>query len=215
VVKLSVLIATIGRRNDMFEKLMRHLLLWADGLPVEFIAYWNTGELSIGEIRQALLEEATGEYVCFVDDDDWLPEDYFKVILPVLTEDYVGFNVELLEVGRHVALAYHSLRYTGWSEDDKGFYRAVTHLNPIKRELALLGTFRPGGAGEDESWARQVTPHTKTEVYLDRVMYYYLHDNLQTTFGGKLLAEKTYYRPPVEHTQFRYHHKSNKEGRMK
>lgn len=212
--KLSVLIATIGRRNDQFENLMRHLTLWAEGLPVEFVAYWNTGERLIGEIRQALLEEARGEYVCFVDDDDWLPEDYFTLILPALTADYVGFNVELLETGRHIALAYHSLRYPNWSQDDKGFYRNVTHLNPIKRDIARQVSYAAQGIGEDAAWARQVAPLLKTEVYLDKVLYYYQHDNVSTTFGGTVLPAQTYHRPPVEHKQFRYHPLSKKKGTM-
>jgi hypothetical protein len=193
---------------------MNYLMPLTERWPIEVIAYWNTGELSIGEIRQRLLEEATGEYVCFIDDDDWVPDWYCDEIFYALGKDYVGFEVELFEKDKKMPRVFHSIRYGIWHEDEKGYYRGITHLNPIKREIALLGKFGKQGIGEDESWARMIAPHVRTENYIDKIMYYYRHNGDNTMFGGPKRPEKTYYRVDFKHPQFRYHPKSKVSGRM-
>lgn len=212
--RLSILIATIGRRNESFLRVVDELTKQAAFKPVEVIAYWNNGELSIGEIRQSLIEESKGEYICFVDDDDWVPDWYCTDIVHNLGEDYVGFEVELFEKDKKMPRVFHSIKYGIWHQDDKGYYRGITHLNPIKREIALLGEFSKQGIGEDESWARLVAPHVRTENYIDKIMYYYHHDQDETTFGGREQPRKTYTRPEFNHPQFRWHPKSSMKGIM-
>ena len=58
-----------------------------------FISYFNP-RLSLGENRQRLIEVSHAEYVCFVDDDDLVADDYVSTILPLLDRDYVGFRVQ-------------------------------------------------------------------------------------------------------------------------
>jgi len=149
---------------------MGKLLPQADeaGGMVTVEALWNNGERPIGRLRQDLLEHATSQYVCFVDDDDDVPADYVKTILPLLDGvDYVGFKVEV--AGGSVV--EHSLRHSGW--DGKPGYRDLSHLNPLRRQLALQSFF-DGSYGEDRSWASQLRGLVLTEHFLDRVMYFYL-----------------------------------------
>lgn len=214
MIRLSILVATVGRRNDKFVALMRHLMPLTKGLPIEVVAFWNNGERPIGHVRQALLEESRGEYVCFIDDDDWVPDWYCTEIMNALGRDYVGFELALFEKDKKMPRVFHDIKYGLWHEDDKGYYRGVTHLNPIKRNLALLGKFGEQGSGEDESWARVVAPHVKSQVYIDKVMYHYRHDSDETMFGGKTRPEQKYYQPDFTHPHFRYHQKSKLDGRM-
>lgn len=209
--KLSILIATVGRRNARFETLVQHLLEQAARKPVEVIAYWNNGELTIGEIRQALLEEATGEYVCFIDDDDWVPKDYCDTILDMLGEDYVGFQVKLTLDGREERPVFHSIRHPIWKQETDGFFRNITHLNPIKRTIALQGDFTAPNAGEDERWANSIAHLVHTETYTSRIMYFYMHDSADSHFGGNVKTTEKFRRPVVNHKQFRYH-PSSKEA---
>lgn len=205
MLKLSILIATIGYRNDKFLTLVKKLTRQAQEFPIEIIAYWNNGELPIGKIREALLLEAKGEYVCFVDDDDDVPDWYCEEIINAMGEDYIGFRVEIFEKGRQLKPVFHSLKYQTWYEDQQAFYRAITHLNPIRRELAIQGIFSTDGAGEDASWARSLEGLPKTENYIDKVMYYYYHDADETMFGGAHKPAATHRRPDFEHPQFHYH----------
>lgn len=215
--KLSILIATLGRRNEKFHGLLNQLLPQLDDTlgEVEVVAYWNNGEKSIGEIRQALLREAKGDYVCFVDDDDMIADDYCIQILNALGKDYVGFKVQLYNDGKRMPVSYHSLKYEKWSQDWEGYYRNVTHLNPIRREIALKGKFSRDGAGEDHSWAEMVAPYTKTENFIDKVLYFYYHNYEDSSFGpdNRPKPTKEFTRPVVNYKHFRYHPNSNLTSR--
>lgn len=213
--KLSILIATLGRREQRFLNLLSLLMpqVTRHKGQIEVIAYWNNGELPIGEIRQALMQQAQGDYLCFIDDDDAVPDDYCDQIMQAIKTDpdYVGFKVQFFNEGVESRPVFHSIMYTHWHEDERGYYRGVTHLNPIKRSIALQGDFGNGGIGEDAKWARSVTPLVKTEVYLDRVMYLYYHDKSDTSFGGDRKPQGSYKRPAVTYKHFSFH-KDSKEA---
>lgn len=209
--KLSILIATIGRRQHKFHNLLETLLPQTEEHPaeVEVVAYWNNGETNIGNIRQALLHEARGEYVCFIDDDDDVPEYYCDAILAALGADYVGFRLDLYNDGTKMPPVFHSIRHKEWRTDYDGYYRGVTHLNPVKRSIALQGDFSVvDGGGEDKEWSAAVTPLVQTENYIDRCMYYYYHESMDTNFGtvdGQAKPSQVYDRPDIDHPNFRFH----------
>lgn len=209
--KLSILIATLGRRQDKFNALVESLRPQIENQPVEIIAFWNNGEEPIGYYRDQLLKEAKGEYVCFVDDDDRVPKWYVEEILNNTGADYIGFQVELFNDGELMPPVFHSIKYGVWHQDEDGYYRGVTHLNPIRRSLALKSKFT-GGKGEDENWAIHVTPFVRTEKYINRIMYYYHHDKSDTFFDGDIPKPQTRHRPNIEFTNFKYHPKSKKAG---
>lgn len=205
--KLSILIATLGRREQKFKSLLIQLMpqVEAQSGKIEVVACWNNGELPIGAIRSVLLKQAIGEYVCFIDDDDKVADDYCARLLEALRSkpDYVGFKVKLFNDGVEKPPVYHSISYGNWHEDERGYYRGVTHLNPIKRSIALLGHFDTGGAGEDARWAHSVTRFVKTEEYIDEFMYFYYHDRSDTSFGGDRKPHGNFERPSVKQKYLR------------
>jgi len=204
-IKLSILIATIGRRKPKFLLLLEELFAQiVEG--VEVVAYWNNGELSIGELRQKLVEDSKGEYVCFIDDDDMVPPYYVKEILKNLGQDYVGFIVRLFNNRVEQKNAIHSLKYKTWHEDRHAYYRDVTHLNPIMRSLAIQATYKKLDAGgEDADWASQVRPYVHSENFINRRMYFYYHDRDDSNFGGQTFVQETYDRPSIKNPCFRWH----------
>lgn len=215
--KLSILIATMGRRNSKFAELLRLLNPQVQEFngEVEVVAYWNNGELPIGEVRKALIEEAKGKYICFIDDDDKVSKDYCRRILEVLktSPDYVGFKVAFFDNGKEMPPVFHSIKYTHWHQDERGYYRGVTHLNPIKRSIAIQGDFGTDRtAGEDAKWARSVTPLVKTEEYINKVMYFYYHDSSDTNFGGDEKPHNSYKRLTVEQPYFSFHKDSKEQS---
>jgi len=132
---------------------------------------------TLGETRQSMIEQAKGEYVSFVDDDDVVSPRYVDAIYPLLDGvDYIGFHVETYGNGKPMGRAYHSLRYGAWYTNNDGFYRDISHLNPIKRKLAARGQF-VGQSGEDCHWADSMRSLgiVKTEHYIPEVMYYYYY----------------------------------------
>jgi hypothetical protein len=100
---------------------------------------------------------------------------------------------------------YHSLRYGRWYEDGAGYYRDVSHLNPIRTDLARRVDFRRGQPPEDVSWADQVRSHVHTEAYVDRVMYHYRSSSADSTWRGDGISRPTSPRPTIDHPNFNWH----------
>lgn len=212
-IKWSILIATVGQRSSRFRELLKVLMPQVrdhDG-EIEVIAYWNNGEYLMGCIRQKLVEEARGEYISFVDDDDMVPEYYCNEVMKAISKnpDYVGWQMQVYEQGNKLKPTFHSLKYKGWDEDDEGWYRNISHLNPIKKSVALNVSFvAPRDTAEDSPWAQKIVPYVKTEEYIDRVMYLYQHDSNDSVWRGDLDFRQIYQRPKVTYKHFRYHSNS-------
>jgi hypothetical protein len=131
---------------------------------------------TLGENRDMLLRSSQSEYVAFFDDDDFPDAHYLETILPLLNGvDYIGFQVQCyINAMRLPKKTYHSLAYGSWLENDDGFYRDISHINPMRRELALAEPFE-GGHGEDVRWADRMRKRgvLKTEHVIPQVMYHY------------------------------------------
>lgn len=170
--KWSICILTVPERNLEFNRIKGMLGYQIKDKDVEILVNSKTGD--VGTKRQWCLDNASGEYISFVDDDDLVAHDFIDSIYPLLDRDYVGFQVQSYRDGEKNKPTYHSLRYDEWSEDEKGWYRNVSHLNPIRTELARDGVFE-GEYGEDKRWADSVDP--KTEHYINRPMYFYFYSD--------------------------------------
>lgn len=214
-VKWSILICTIGQRNDKFVELLKKLQTQVKEFngKVEILAYWNNGEKPLWQIRDELVSEARGEYISFIDDDDDVPEYYCIEVMKALETypDYVGWQMQAYHNGEKLKPTFHSLRYSGWYEDNDKFYRNVSHLNPIKRDIALKESFEvERNIAEDQPWAKRIFPQLKTEVYIDKEMYWYLHTTQDSVWRGDVMKFNKYIRPAIKARYFRWHPNSKK-----
>lgn len=203
----NVLIATLGQRRARFERLLARLLPQTEPYDgnVTVTALFNNGELGIGELRHQLLNSTHSDYVSFVDDDDEVPSYFVQRVMDALNgePDYVGWRMQCYLDGVKLKPTYHSICYRSWFEDDDGFYRCLSHLNPIRTELARRGDYRIM-LPEDHSWAMQVYPHVHTETYLDDVMYHYHSSTTDTTWRPGSSITPVYDRLQVDHPNFAY-----------
>jgi glycosyltransferase involved in cell wall biosynthesis len=184
--KLSILILTMRERKESLKKLKRILdpqvkPRWKD---VEVLIRLDDKDArsTVGSKRNALLAEAQGDYVCFIDDDDEISNTYVRDILEatktgpdccslrgVITWD--GINPEIFE---------HSIKYqkykTNIDEQPIKYERYPNHLNAIKRSIAIKYKFPLTNFGEDTDWATQIfnSGDIKTEATIDGIMYHYL-----------------------------------------
>jgi len=176
MIKWNILILSQPDRARFLARLLAVLKPQIEEHPdIEVITRMFDSSLDLGANRQAMLNVASGTYVCFVDDDDLIPASYISTIYPLLDGvDYIGFQLQYFADGVKQNPTYHSLRYKDWNADRNGAYRDISHVNPIRRELALLVPMS-GGFGEDERWARALRKKNvvKTEHYVNSVMYYY------------------------------------------
>jgi hypothetical protein len=175
--KWSILILTQPSRERYLDRLLSILEPQVrEFKDVELCIKMFDGTRSLGENRTEMVRDARGTYVNFVDDDDLVSKDYVKLIRQNLVDDvdYIGFRVQCYWDGKKLLPTFHSLRYKNWHDDDKGYYRDLSHLNPIQRRHALKVPF-DGGHGEDGRWAdaMRTLGVVKTEHYIDAVMYEY------------------------------------------
>lgn len=205
----NILIATLGQRRARFERLLAQLLPQTEpyGGDVTVTALFNNGELGdVGELRHALLSSATSDYVSFVDDDDEVPPYFVRRVAESLVDepDYVGWTMQCYVDGVKMKPTHHSMIYSGWWEDARGYYRDVSHLNPIRTSIARRGDFRVE-LPEDRSWAAQVASHIKHEVFIAEVMYHYHSSSVDTTWRPGSVITPVYDRLTVDHPNFRYY----------
>jgi glycosyltransferase involved in cell wall biosynthesis len=180
----TILIATLAQRRARLERLLTCLMPQVDAVhgQVTVKALWNNGEQPIGWFRQQLLESATAEYVSFVDDDDEVPPYFVEKVLPLLDGvDYVGWRMQTYLNGTAMAPTFHSLRYKSWYSDDRGHYRDISHLNPVRRELTKGTSFCTDlervASHEDMAWTEQMRGRLLTEHYIEDVMYLYWYEH--------------------------------------
>lgn len=167
--KWTIAVLTVPERAEKFHRL-RYVILGPqlrDDIEV-LVAH---GPEPVAEKRQWCLDNASGEYFNFIDDDDMIAGNYVDAIYPLLDGvDYIGFQLQLYIDGARQKPTFHSLKYDTWHDDVDGYYRNVSHLNPIRTEIARQGRF-DGGYGEDKRWADQVAP--QSEHYIDQTLYHY------------------------------------------
>jgi glycosyltransferase involved in cell wall biosynthesis len=186
--KLDILILTQYSRAAYLERLL-------EVLAPQVVQFFGNVDIkvemfepafSLGANRERLRQRATAEYICFIDDDDLVPPDYVQKILPKLTGvDYVGFKLQCYLDGVALPVTRHSLRFNRWGEDQDGAFRDISHVNPMRRELALKVPME-GGFAEDSRWADRMRDLdiVKTEAFISDVMYFY-HSRTDKVDGVK------------------------------
>jgi glycosyltransferase involved in cell wall biosynthesis len=177
----DVLIPTIPHRHEKLRSLLAEFdRQWQPGFGVRVLRdnLERPGPASHAK-RQDLIIASRADYVSFVDDDDLIPADYVARIMTALAEgpDYVGFQVNFTEDGARNWWVEHSLRHGRWCANGGQMLRDISHLNPIRRELALLADWN---GRTDEEWAEQLraTGRVRTEVWIPAEMYTYLKSSV-------------------------------------
>lgn len=188
--KLDVLILSQPSRLLFLGQIMQEIGRQTVNHPdVGVIVRCFDPELTLGENRNILRAKSSAEYVQYIDDDDALTSDYFDRIMPFLHEadgwcppDYIGFRLQCYCTHMNwtrYGNTFHSLEYGSrpdpWAREGQNFYRDITHINPMRRELAIQADF-DGGFGEDCRWAAKIRKLgiVKTQSYIPDVMYHYI-----------------------------------------
>lgn len=178
----SILICTLDERKESFEKIYTKLEKQIADLNlhdrIEVLYFKDNRENSVGFKRNTLLIQSTGEYVCFVDDDDDVHDQYISMIYEKLREksDCVSLKGIITHHGLHPKEFVHSLQYPTYFEQDNIYYRPPNHLNPIKRSIAIQFKFPETFHGEDLCWTMALAASglLKTESILEEPYYFYV-----------------------------------------
>ena len=188
----TILVPTLGERRTRFDRLMANLLPQLDPYAgrVRVHAWWNNGAPSLPEIRQRLIVGASSDYVSFVDDDDLTDHGFVAEIVSALDSrpDYVGFQVQCYSDGAPTGIAYHSLAHGRWANLADRYLRDISHINPMRTDIARRADFRRArrGQAEDRIWVGQLRAgrRLRTEVVIDKILYHYLYSTSRTAGEG-------------------------------
>lgn len=189
---LSILIPTIPSRIEKFRYLNYVLSLQALSLHnthstlgnVE-ILFDNTksfmdGGLSIGKKREALVQHATGKYLCFLDDDEDIAPNYVETLVRLCQRnaDVVTFR-NLTKTDTYWTVVDLSLNYQVNDQASPNFIvrRRPFHVCPVKSEFAKLYSFEDINYGEDFNWMEKVLTHCTTEAHTEQVLHCYQHSS--------------------------------------
>ena len=180
---LSILIPTITAREDEANALFRSLESRTKGRSVEIIMMRDNGLCGIGEARNKLLRAAGGKYITFLDDDDFLLEGYFELVLQNIDADkdvitYDQWAVVDGDEGRINCRLGHELepfRPGGVTRRPPWFWCVW------RRELACAYAVPQVRAQEDVLWLRHLWAEAETEAHISQVLHRYQFDSAKTT----------------------------------
>jgi glycosyltransferase involved in cell wall biosynthesis len=178
-IKLSILICSLESRSKLLNRLLSVLGPQVENeKSVEILISKDNGNIPIGTKRNNLVSNAKGDYVCFVDDDDLVSNEYVKKILKAIETkpDCCSLNGELIFNGQTVGLFFHSAEYDRWINDIKNhlYFRCPNHLNAIKKDIVLKCPFPDKNFGEDHDFSVAIQKLIKKESKIDGILYKYI-----------------------------------------
>lgn len=176
---LSILIPTLESRKPMLDRLLA-ILQPQLTTEVEVVLESDNGKLSIGEKRNRLLAKAIGDYVCFVDDDDTVSDDYVSELLSGIAAGVDVVSIQgIFTINGQFPAPFRDLPYQSHCVKRVGgvmeYSRGVQHLDAIRRLIALSAKFPLTSFAEDYDWgtALERTKLIKTWRQVDHHIYFY------------------------------------------
>ena len=155
------------------------------------------------------IERSEGEYVTFVDSDDWLEHDALQLLYDALKKENADISIgryNCYDESRRQYLFYDSnpddsleviegkeiIDREGVEEMKTGNW-TVAYLKLIKRELLQDLPFPIGKMAEDTYWTWKVLLKASKVVYLNRCIYWYrvgLTGTLSNTWSEKRIYDE-------------------------
>ena len=145
------------------------------------VVHKKNGGLS--DARNAGMSVATGEYISFIDSDDYVSDDFFECLLDVMNKE----NSDIAECS--VVKLYEDNRFDEFSDDlsvktydTQDAMSALIAENPFhqhvwnklyKTELVKDIPYAVGKLNEDEFWTYQVFGRANKVSKFNKTMYYY------------------------------------------
>lgn len=190
MILLSILIPTIPERSAKFtalyNELMRqktafdtfHSSLGELEIVVNAGARFLDGGLSIGKKREALVQQAQGQYLCFLDDDESVSPNYVETLMRLCSQgnDICTFRA-IVKMETFWSLLDMRLiyKFNDQISPDYTVRRPPWHVCPMKSHFAKMFQFKDINAAEDFEWMEKVLVRCTTESHTDKVIFQYNH----------------------------------------
>ena len=177
---LSILILTTYDRLNFLNQMMSYLSVQNKSLlqRTEILINCDAKVKSIGQKRNESLQSATGKYVVFIDDDDYITPNYLDEIFKGidLGVQHIGIYGTYIPDNNHCKAAGFkcSMNYL-WDFDpvNNVYLRGPQHICVIKSEIAISVKYPEISFGEDREYSIQITPLISSEYLIDKPIYIY------------------------------------------
>jgi hypothetical protein len=192
---LTICILSIPRRAAMLDKLLDHLDDQRDP-RVELLINIDDCVKTVGRKRQECLEAARGKYIAFLDDDDWVSDDYVTQLADACDAN----DVDVISFDQRAVINGGNPFIVNWSIQNKGnqqIARVGTSYQDIKRppwhmcawrsRLAKRYPFQDVSWGEDWEWLKRLNKHAGSEHHIDAVLHHYRFDDKVTETDAKAI----------------------------
>ena len=167
---LTILIATVPSRKHLVKKLITKLEKLIEGYDdIQIFCLYDNMMITTGAKRNKLMSMVDSAYVCYVDDDDMVSNDYIEEIYPHLKSlqyDIVSFNVHY--------------------KDDVGGDKIYdfseyppTHVH-VRRTEKITRPFADIKTGEDRQWMLENSPNIGEVLHIPKVLYTYRFSTTHT-----------------------------------
>jgi glycosyltransferase involved in cell wall biosynthesis len=135
---------------------------------------------SVGQKRNDLISKAKGHFVCFIDDDDFITENYLSTILHHLNIgiDILLIGISHIENGINKTKILPSLFIDNLTTNDVVFKTNHFHLCPHKKSIAELVSFDCVNFAEDMIYSKKMGKHISNHAVIYDPIYIYF-DNLE------------------------------------
>lgn len=187
---LSILTPACWERADKLRILRDELasqIIQHPASSIEHLILLDNRTRSVGLKRQALVDAALGDYIAFVDDDDWPAQDYIPALLSGIESgaDVITFEQQVYVNDQQGKVVMHL-----GAEDQVWKPGRITQRNAWqvcawKRSIAKIGIFPDIMDGEDLAWLRQIRPFAKTEHHIPSILHTYRFNTTTTLASGK------------------------------
>ncbi len=187
---LSILICSLHSRKHMLDQLLHELdtqIRAANAIgKVDILLNVDNKEKSTGMKRQELLEQATGKYIIFIDDDDWIEPCYIAELLKACDSDADCFGMvgwittngtDRIDWRLSKDYEDHTIKENGYTPV---YLRRTNHITGVKRSIALQAGFPDKSNAEDKWYSQRVAPLCKTEYQIIPAMYHYRFNSHKT-----------------------------------
>jgi hypothetical protein len=181
-IKLSILVPSTHTRYDNFNIKIQDQLFGQynklsefDQARIEILMLVDNKKQMLGSKRTLMVDMAQGKYIAHVDSDDRISDDYLKTLLDATESDAdsITFTAMVSLNGNEPRPCYYSKDFKMDHNTDVAYYRIPNHIPCVKKELSLKSSFPSIAYGEDSAYSKLLLPHLKTELVINKVLYYY------------------------------------------
>ena len=181
---LSILTPAVRSRLPQLAALAAELERQIAGRgAVEHLVLLDNKRRSVGDKRDALMRLARGQYVAFVDDDDWIAPAYINrlIVAAESRPDVITFRQQATVNGEIGEIEFRLGQPNEPFAPGSRARRNAWHICAWRRSLAIQSHFPNSSYGEDWAFAAPLCalPNLREE-HIDEVLHFFRHDSATT-----------------------------------